>query len=290
MGIDLHIHTNCSDGDTSPQGIVQLAVDKGLLAIAITDHDTVEGLAAAGEAAQTVALEVVPGIELSTCWKGRAVHLLGYYFDPENEELRQGLIWIQEGRRVRNEQILTRLLALGCHISREEVLETAGPGLVGRPHFARLLVEKGYVGSMDGAFREYLGAGAKAYVPRRSMEVAEAVSLLHRAGGVAVIAHPSTLGYTASQLGREIGEMAALGVDGLEVFYPKHSRDFIRKLRKLAVEYSLITTGGSDYHGAVRPGISLAGGRNVFVADYILKELKQRHTEVCAKQLLRSVE
>lgn len=289
MAIDLHIHTNFSDGETSPQGIVQMALRKGLSAIAITDHDTMEGIADAQQAAMGTDLEVVPGIELSTCWKGRAVHLLGYYFDTEDEEFHRQLEWVQEGRKLRNEQVLEKLIELGCEVSMEELLTIAGSGLVGRPHLAKLLIKKGYAGTMEEAFRRYLGAGAKAYVSRRSLMVADAVEMLHRARGVAVVAHPCTLGYSFQELAKEVMQMAALGIDGLEVFYPKHSKEFVKKLRKLAEEHTLITTGGSDYHSETRSGTGLAGGRH-FVGDYVLEELKERHAHICAQQQKSSLE
>lgn len=284
MGIDLHIHTTCSDGDTSPRKIVELAISKRLRAIAITDHDTIAGIGEAQDAAQKSNMEIVPGVELSVNWQEQAMHLLGYFFDISSVELNQGLQWIREGRQIRNEQILARLVALGCNVSMDELEHIAGSDLIARPHFAQLLVEKRYVRTMEEAFRLYLGAGAKAYVKRRSMSVADAVAMLHRANGVAVVAHPYTLGYQGLELARQVRQMAATDIDGLEVYYPKHSQKFIVELRKLAAEHDLIVTGGSDYHGKIRPGTGLADGKRVFVADYILEELKQRHQRVRARQ------
>ncbi len=253
-----------------------MALRKDLAAIAITDHDTIEGIAAALSAAEDTALELIPGVELSVNWKGRSVHLLGYCFDTADKELHQGLAWIQEGRQLRNSRILEKLITLGCPVTKEELQQISGPGLVGRPHFARLLIKKGWAGSMEEAFRCYLGAGAKAYVPRRSMDMVKAMAILHEAGGVAVVAHPFTLGYNNSELAAEVAEMATAGLDGLEVFYPKHSRLFTGTLRALADRHQLIMTGGSDYHGSSRSAGTLADGKNVFVSDHLLQALKER--------------
>ncbi len=284
MKIDLHIHTNFSDGDNSPQEIVQMALHKNLAAIAITDHDTVEGIGPAEREAQGTKLEIIPGVELSVNWKGRATHLLGYYFNRDNKQLQDGLLWIQQGRIERNERIVERLIELGCSVSMEEVGEIAGSGLVGRPHFARLLIKKGVVRDMEQAFGHYLGAGAKAYIPRRSMDLAEAVALLHHAGGAAVVAHPFTLGYNDDEFAEEVVEMAAVGLDGLEVFYPKHSRSFTRKLRLRADELHFVMTGGSDYHGNIRSNATLAGGKNVFVSASLLDGLRQRVSEIRSRK------
>ncbi len=284
MGIDLHIHTLYSDGDTTPAGIVELAAGRRLKAIAITDHDTAEGVAEAQQAGLEYGLEVVCGIELSTHWLGksgeRSAHLLGYYFDAENDEMRRGLDWIQEGRHLRNEQILFKLQELGIVITQEELAETAGGGLVGRPHIAKILTAKGVVQSVDEAFALYLGWGKKAYVKRRSMPLGDAIVMLHRAGGAAVLAHPCTLDYHGAELEEELTAMAAAGLDGLEIYYPKHGRRFKKELRSIACKNAMIVTGGSDYHGAVRPGTSLAGGKNLFVADFILEELRQRAAKI----------
>lgn len=282
MGIDLHIHSICSDGDTSPAGLVALAAKMRLKAIAITDHDTAEGISEAEVAARDNGVEIVPGIELSTRWKGRAVHLLGYYFDTDNKELLSGLEWIQEGREIRNLQIVERLAELGVEIDMEELKKVGGPGLIGRPHIAKILIGKGVVSSMDEAFCRFLGIGALAYIERRSMETVEAIDLLHRAAGVAVVAHPYTLGYKGEEARREFAEMADFGLDGLEIYYPKHGRQFKKELRSIATKNAMVFTGGSDYHGANRPGSGLAGGKNVYVADFILDDLKKRAVQIRA--------
>ncbi len=276
MKIDLHIHTHYSDGENSPQEIVQLALRKNLIAIAITDHDIVAGVAVAQETAVDTPLEVISGVELSVNWKGRAAHLLGYCFDCTDKELLAGLDWIQEGRVLRNRQIIERLAELGCPITMEELQQTSATGLIGRPHFARLLIQKGVVRSMEEAFRSYLGAGARAYVPRRSMDLDAASAMLHKAGGVAVVAHPFTLGYSEKEFDAEVAEMAAAGLDGLEVFYPKHTKNFTRRLRAVAEKHNLLETGGSDYHGNGRDRAALAGGKNVFVSAHLLTKVKER--------------
>lgn len=275
MSIDLHMHSCCSDGTCTPEELVGLAAKLKLSAIALTDHDTAEGFERAATAGRECGIEVIPGVELSTHWKGKDVHLLGYLFDAAEPGFVEGLKWIQGGRETRNEEIAVKLRALGYDITLDEVRENAGAGMVGRPHFARVLQARGIVSSLEEAFATLLGADKPAYVSRRSLGVAEAIAMIHRAGGLAVVAHPFTLGYTPLELHYEVGLMHDVGLDGLEVIYPKHSRQFRRQLRRLVKEFDLIATGGSDYHGNNRPGTSLAGGKNM-VPDEVLVHLRER--------------
>lgn len=275
MSIDLHMHSCCSDGTCTPEELVELAAKRKLSAIALTDHDTAEGVERAATAGRECGVEVIPGVELSTHWKGKDVHLLGYLFDAGEPGFVEGLNWIQHGREERNEKIAVKLRDLGYDITLEEVRKNAGPGMVGRPHFARVLQARGIVSSLEEAFATLLGAGKPAYVSRRSLEVAEAIAMIHKAGGLAVVAHPFTLGYDPLELRYEVGLMLDAGLDGLEVIYPKHSRQFRRQLRRLVKEFDLIATGGSDYHGNNRPGTGLAGGKNA-VPDEVLVHLRER--------------
>ncbi|MBM9520981.1 PHP domain-containing protein [Desulforhopalus vacuolatus] len=275
MSIDLHMHSCCSDGTCTPGKLVRLAAKLKLSAIALTDHDTTEGFERAVTAGRECGIEVIPGVELSTHWKGKDVHLLGYLFDADEPDFVKGLKWIQDGRETRNEEIAVKLRGLGYDIAIEEVLENAGGGMVGRPHFARVLQARGIVSSLEEAFTTLLGADKPAYVSRRSLGVAEAIAMIHGAGGLAVVAHPFTLGYLPLELHREVGLMHDAGLDGLEVIYPKHSRQFRKQLRRLVKEFNLVATGGSDYHGNNRPGTSLAGGKNM-VPDEVLVDLRKR--------------
>ncbi len=275
MSIDLHTHSTCSDGTDSPEELVARAAKKGLSALALTDHDTVTGVARAVAAGVAEGVEVVTGVELSTRWKKKDLHLLGYLFEPTDSAFLDGLAWLQGGRHQRNLEIANNLQKLGFAITFDEVREEAGPGVIGRPHFARVMIKKRIVASTEEAFSVYLGAGKPGWAPRRAFDTAEAIALIHRAGGVAVVAHPYTLRWEPLELRREVGVLSDAGLDGLEVIYPAHSSRFRNQLLGLVGEFHLVATGGSDWHGDNRPGRTLAGGVNA-VPDEVLERLRHR--------------
>jgi predicted metal-dependent phosphoesterase TrpH len=243
--IDLHAHTIFSDGLLEPEALVARARDKGLVALAITDHDSIEALPRALAGAQA-SLEVVPGIELSTSLEGADLHVLGYYLNPENAALRQRLERFKEERRARVEAIADRLASLGAPIDVARVFELAGPGVVGRPHVAQVLVESGHVTGQDEAFKRFLGLGGPAFVPRPSFTPFEAIELIHAADGVSVLAHPGGLPDAW------IERLAAAGLRGIEVWHPHHGAATVRRHRALARRLHLLETGGSDFHGERR--------------------------------------
>lgn len=279
MSIDLHIHSTTSDGTMSPVELVHYAHKKGLSAIAITDHDTIDGVAQAVAAGQDIGLEVVSGIELSVKYAGHNVHLLGYLFDCRYPELHLALGQLQVGRMKRNKEIVVKLNRLGFTLPLHELEKSAGSGQTGRPHIARLMMEKGFVQSMDEAFEKYLGQGGLAYTSRFIYEAKEAIDIIQDAGGIAVLAHPLQLDKSVDNLDLAVQQLHNMGLDGLEVYYPNHSRSFKKKLIALAVKYNLLMTGGSDYHGSIRPGTTLAGGKNVSVPAQLLVDMKQRAEE-----------
>lgn len=276
MSIDLHIHSTTSDGTMSPVELVHYAHKKGLSAIAITDHDTIEGVDQALAAGRRIGLEVVPGIELSVKYSIHNVHLLGYLFDYEHKELHIALNQLQIGRVERNKEIIFKLNQLGLTLHLDELEKSAGSGQTGRPHIARLMVEKGFVQSMDEAFEKYLGQGGLAYTSRFIYEAKEAIGLIKQAGGIAVLAHPLQLDKSVDNLDIALHHLRDIGLDGIEVYYPNHTRPFRKRLIALAEKYSLLMTGGSDYHGNIRPGTTLAGGKNVSVPAHLLDDMKQR--------------
>ena len=244
--VDLHLHTVASDGRLTPTELVQLAARKGLRTISVTDHDTTDGLAEAFDAAKEYpGLRVVPGIELSADVPGDEVHVLGYFIDPEDEELQSELARFREGRLGRAKGMVDKLGELGIHVEWERVQHFAGDGAVGRPHIALALVEAGYCKEPKDAFPEYLGRNGLAYVERVKLTPAEAVSMIRRAGGVAVLAHPAYM----NDMEAGIANLAGIGLAGMEVDYAKYRDDTIRQLARLAREYELIPCGGSDFHG-----------------------------------------
>jgi hypothetical protein len=250
---DLHSHSLHSDGTERPAQLVEHALDRGLVALSLTDHDTMDGLAEARERASGTTLRVIPGIELSTAHHAIEVHVLAYFVDVNNEELAAALEHFKVVRRQRARAILDRLKRLGMPLTEEEVLERARGGTVGRPHVAEALVARGYVMSFDEAFRRYLGNRGPAWVPKPVPTPAEAIQLVHRAGGVTSIAHPATMGQDGL-----ISEFAKQGLAGLECIHPKHDPASEQRYRDLAGRLGLIVTGGSDCHGR-RPGGSMIG-------------------------------
>jgi len=276
MSIDLHTHSTASDGTMSPADLVKYAHKKGLSAIAITDHDTIGGIGEAIASGNILGIEVVPGIELSVKYSDHNVHLLGYLFDCDHKELHVALGQLQAGRFERNKKIIAELNRLGLAIKFSELQKTAGSGQNGRPHIARLMMQKGFVRTMDEAFEKYLGHGGLAYTSRFVYGVEDAISLIKNAGGVAVLAHPFQLDKSVDDLPRELQQLCDMGLDGIEVYYPTHSRKFRKRLISLAEKYSLLITGGSDYHGSIRPGTTLAGGKNVSVPAQLLVKMKER--------------
>jgi len=243
MFVDLHIHTQASDGALSPAQVVERAIDRGLAAIAITDHDIVDGCLPAALAAGE-RLEVIPGIEINTEWGSQEVHILGYYIDLNDQRFLDVLEELRQARLGRITKIVRKLAEIGVKLEMSRVLELAGDGTIGRPHVALAMIEAGYIETIREAFTDYIGYGAPAYVPRYKLSPAEAVQIIRQAGGIPVLAHPGLIGDDDL-----IPALVASGLQGLEVYYPEHSQEQVTHYRQLAEGYGLIVTGGSDYHG-----------------------------------------
>ena len=251
-GFDLHTHSTFSDGTLDPERVVELATTRDLTGIALTDHDNTGGVARARVAAAGTGLTVLLGVELSAEHDGSPVHVLGYDFDPEEPALAAKLAWIADGRVNRARRMVERLRALGAPVELERVKELAGAGAVGRPHVARAMVEAGVVEDVAGAFGpDWIGTGGRAYVAKDAVAPVEAVELIHGAGGVAVLAHPSVHAGAAAVPEAVIRAMAAAGLDGLEVDHPDQPPPDRARWRALAAELGLETTGASDCHGAL---------------------------------------
>jgi hypothetical protein len=264
--IDLHSHTNESDGTFAPLELVELAIERGVEALAISDHDTFAGYDQALPEAQSRGLDLVCGIELSTRApgagaKGRAVHLLGYFLrQPPPADFRAWLAELIEGRRDRNRRLIASLREKGVEIELAEV-ERLGRTLTGRPHFARILMDKGYAANYEEAFRRYLGETAPTFVERYAPDVPVAIKRVLDAGGLPVLAHPIRLGMR--DLNAEetfIREMRDAGLRGLEVFHSDHRPQDMERYGGIARKYKLLVTGGSDFHGDIKPQILLGTG------------------------------
>ena len=276
MSIDLHIHSWFSDGTKSPAELVQLAANSGVSAIAITDHDTMAGVDEAMAVSSEHGVEVVPGLEVSVIHNKKALHILGYFMDPADPKLVAALKVLQEARDLRNTKIIEKLQVLGVAATVEELKEISGIGQTGRPHIAKLLMNHGLVRSMPQAFAEYLKKDGKAYVPRFAYSAEEAISLIAEAGGLAVLAHPIQVDKTLVSLGSLLPVLKSYGLDGIETYYPTQKKKMQKQIRKFAEENDLFLTGGSDYHGEIRPGTRLAGGHNVYVPPRLLDIMKVR--------------
>lgn len=276
MAVDLHLHSTASDGTDTPARIVELAVEAGLDAIALTDHDTLDGIAEA-RAAAPPELEVVSGTELSVGWNGNAVHLLVYFLEPGEGPLQDRLAWLQESRRVRNLRIVERCNDLGLALTYDDVLAEARGRGVGRPHFAAVMVRKGYVSSITDAFDRYLANGGLAYEPRQRLEATEAIRLAGESGAVTALAHPHTVAVGRDEYVAAFRDLAAVGLHGIEAFYGDYPEPQRRHLAALAHDLGLVATGGSDYHGSYKPSLSVGTGKgDLAVPNDVLEALRTR--------------
>lgn len=273
--IDLHIHTTASDGTDTPEEVIRKAKKAGLSAISITDHDTAAGAAEAMRLSIKYAIEVVPGIEISSEFEGEEVHILGYFIDPDSPKLQPVLDWVIKDRNTRNERIIRKLADDGYDISLEELKESYPGAVIGRPHIAGKLLEKGYVNSIQQAFDEFLTDGKPYFLPRTYLPVEEAVKVIRSAGGAAVVAHPLQYNFTQEKLYRFLKETKGMGVVGMETVYSKYSEEETKYLENIADEMMLIRTGGSDYHGTRKPDIEIGKGEGTMrVPDSYLADLK----------------
>jgi hypothetical protein len=265
--VDLHCHSTASDGTLTPSDVVALAVDNGLSALALTDHDTVGGIPEAAAAAQKLGLDFLPGIEISCdVPKPATMHLLGYGIDPNSTILLDLTTRLIEGRNDRNPKIIRRLNELGVRISMEDVEAEAGGNVIGRPHIAAILMRRGYVSSIRQAFDKYLAPGGAAFFDKERISPKMAVEMVRQSGGLPVLAHPSQLRTeNDAQLERRIKDLVDLGLAGLEVIHSDNDAGMIEKYTKLADRYGLLKTGGSDFHGTNKKDISLgsASGRSI---------------------------
>ncbi len=258
--VDLHIHSTASDGRYSPQEIVRRAAGLGLEVIALSDHDSIDGIAPALEEARKLnQLQFIPAVEISTDVPSGEVHILGYFIDYTSEEFTAALGRFRSSRERRAQGMIARLAELGIHISWERVREIAGSGSVGRPHIARAMLEKKYISTIKEAFDKYIARDGPAYVEREKLTPAEAVRLIVRNRGVAVMAHP----FTVPEPEAMIAGLKAAGMAGIEAYYNGYASEEIGTLLALARNHGLIVTGGSDYHGLDESNETLLGGVDV---------------------------
>lgn len=254
--VDLHTHSSCSDGEHSPRALLHRAAAAGVSHFALTDHDTAEGIAEAEAAAEEYGIRFLPGIELSTAGRARQ-HILGYGIDPAHPTLRSACALFTERRLTRAAAIASLLQSQGVNVTIEEA-QAEAKGQLGRPHFARVMVRKGYVASVLEAFERYLATPAVRAIPDPKPSAEEAIALIHAAGGIAVLAHPVTLSLGEEAFCAVLDSLCGMSLDGLEVYYPKHTAAQSAFFADCAAARDLCITGGSDYHGeSVKPDIIL---------------------------------
>ena len=276
--IDLHLHSTRSDGSASPREIVDLAVEAGCSAIALTDHDGLAGVDEAQQRADEVGIGFVAGCEVSCTDVHGTIHLLGYFVEPGGA-LDGTLARLREDRARRNDELLDKLRWLGAPLDRAALATEAGGGVIGRPHFAALLVQNGHAASIEDAFNRYLGEGRAAYVPRASIPPSEVIDLARADGAVIALAHPLSTGLDPTALARYVASLAERGLVGLESIYAGYDPDSRAALVALARRVGLVPTGGSDFHGRYKPGLSVGSGRgDLCVPDEVLDELAARRS------------
>lgn len=269
---DLHLHTIASDGEYSPQEVVEAAKKQGFRAISITDHDTLSGIEEARKACQKLGVEFISGIEISTIWKGKEIHILGYFLEKADEHFLEKLAEMKNSRKNRIRKMVKRLNELGYKISLDKVQEIAGEGAIGRPHVAKALLEKEYVISIKEAFIKLLSPGCPGYIPRYKITPFEAIELIKGISGIPVIAHPGI------NLDEDIiFELAKAGLLGIEVWHPEHNEYLAKKYYQIAKNNDLLVTGGSDWHGHNKEGTALG----TIKLDYkYIKKLKAKKKEL----------
>jgi len=275
--IDLHFHSTFSDGSVPPEGLVRMGKEIGLTAMALTDHDSTGGVDRFLASCRKAGLTGISGVEISAEISRGTLHMLAYFIDPRNAKLESVLERIRGGRSARNEEILAKLNGMGFELTWEEVLAFAGEDVVGRPHLARALVQRGYVDSTKQAFNLYLAKGRKAYAERFRLPPAECIAVIRGAGGVAVLAHPFTLELNRGALREYVSGLAGRGLGGIEVRYSEHSSSQVAQYTALADEFDLAPTGGSDFHGQVNPEIKIGTGfGSLNVPDACVEALRRK--------------
>ena len=277
MAIDLHSHSTASDGSVEPSALVQLAVEQGLTTLALTDHDTQEGIEEAREATAGTDLELIAGTELSLEYDAGGMHLVVLWLEPGSGPLQSRLATLRRWRNGRNEQIVASLSELGMPMTIDQVTEEAGSGSVGRPHIAAVMMAKGYVESIEEAFELWLASGRPAYRSRLRLRPEEAIQLALESGGVPILAHPHTLNINrAAEMGDLLTELCGAWLVGLEAIYSSYRQHERDGYADLARRFGLVPSGGSDYHGSYKPGLDLGRGYgDLVVPDSVLDDLRR---------------
>ena len=274
--VDLHVHSNKSDGSFSPEELVSYAIEKGLSAFALSDHDTTEGIEAAVQAAKGTGIEVIPAIEFSTEYEGKDIHILGLYIDYSGKEFKKYLKDFQDSRDLRNRKMCEKLTEHGVPVTYEEMREYFPGSVLTRAHYAKYMWEKGFVKSMSEAFDRYIGDHAPCFLPREKVTPMQAVELILRAGGVPILAHPVLYHLSDERLDKLVAQLKGVGLAGIEAIYSTYTSAEERQMRALADKYDLLISGGSDFHGTTKPSLDLGCGYGKLCIPYdILENIKE---------------
>ena len=279
--IDLHTHSLKSDGAQTPADVVRTAHAAGLSAMALSDHDNIDGVREAMAEGEKLGIEVIPAVELSA-QVDTELHILGYFIDLENKKLKEAMAYSLVVRDQRQEETCRKLNEQGFQITMDELREEAhGNPVLCRAHFAQIMVRKGYAESVQDCFKKYLSVGCYAYSNKQALLPHEAVSLIHEAGGVAVAAHLHLIKMEDDPLKKFLADLIPHGLDGVEGYYTDYTPDMERRYRAMAKDLGLVLSGGTDYHGANKPHISIGRGRGELEIPYsVLEGLKARHKEI----------
>ena len=288
--VDLHVHSTKSDGTYTPKDLVEYAIEKGLSAFALTDHDTVDGVEEAFNYAEKlreqystkendrIVPEVIPGIEFSTEYQGKDVHIVGLYIDIHSPAFEQHLRDFVESRNVRNEKMCRSLQGIGMDITYEKLLERFPGAVITRAHYAKYMLEKGYIKNMAEAFERYIGDYSPHYIPREKVTPEQAIQLTLEAGGIPILAHPILYHLSDARLEELVVQLKSVGLVGIEAIYSTYAPAEERQIRRLAEKYDLLLSGGSDFHGSNKPGLDLAVGYGkLFVPYEVLENIKADH-------------
>lgn len=270
--VDLHVHSTYSDGTNTPAELIAIASSKNLSAIALTDHDTLDGIPDALKAAGNSEVELIPGVELSTNFNNTEVHIVGLFIDYTNNAINDYLKTQRESRINRNIAICERFCSIGINITYEQMLKLYPDAVITRAHFADYLVKNNYTGDRNEAFDRYLSPGKPCFVNRHKVDPSEAVNIIHQAGGVAVLAHPILYHLGKTQMNELINHVCSASIDGIEAIYSTYKPADEREIRKIAKEHNLLLSGGSDYHGANKPNIQLGTGLGHLFVPYEIKD------------------
>lgn len=281
--IDLHTHTTASDGTLTPKQLIQHAHEVGISVVSVTDHDTTDGLADARDEAERVGIFLIPGIEISAEYSAKGtMHILGYFIDDENDSMVEALDFLKRSRRLRNPKMIKLLNDAGVSITMEEVVEEAGGGQVGRPHFAKVMIKKGFASSVNDAFDRYIKKGGPCYVNKERLSPEKSIELILSAGGIPVIAHPKTLNVQDfNDLKKLVATLVDYGMMGMECYYYSHTKTETKNYIGIAQELGLLVTGGTDFHGENKPKIKLGVGKgNLKIPDELAEGLIAAHEEM----------